>query len=173
MNMQKLSCKKLRGALVAVAISFTGGFIWGMSSETEAAINGVATEYVVESKVSSTENDYHEMSTGITADDYLGVWNSGKCIVVIKEEARSGYSAHIRWASNAATGGVWNYHCTYDSHSAILVCNGGGVHAEYSPGQDDLIFDKKYNDGSCTFSLREGVLTWHDNKTNREVSFRR
>ena len=169
MNIQKL---KLRGALVAVAIGFTGGFMLGTSAETEAAINGVATEYVVESKVNATENNYHEMSTGIKADDYLGVWHSGKCVVVIKKE-ESGYSANIHWAGNAATGGIWDYHCTYDSHSAILVCNGGGVHAEYSPGQDDLIFDKKYNDGSCTFSLREGVLIWHDNKTNREVSFRR
>lgn len=169
MNIQKL---KLRGALVAVAIGFTGGFMWGTSAETEAAINGVATEYVVESKVSATENNYREMSTGIKADDYLGVWNSGKCIVAIEKE-EDGYSAHIRWASNAATGGAWNYHCTYDSHSAILVCNGGGIHAEYSPGQDGLIFDEKYNDGSCTFSLREGVLIWHDNKTDREVSLRR
>ncbi|MBQ6131641.1 MAG: hypothetical protein IJL12_04805 [Selenomonadaceae bacterium] len=112
------------------------------------------------------ENIYHNTSAGVAADDYLGVWGCGRCTIDIAADGDN-YVVDIKWASSAAEGSNWTYHCAYNAHCAILICNGGGVREDYVFTEDGAeTFDRKYSDGYATFVLREGTLTWLDRKEN-------
>ncbi|MBQ3450714.1 MAG: hypothetical protein IJG32_00405 [Selenomonadaceae bacterium] len=112
------------------------------------------------------ENIYHNTSAGVAADDYLGVWGCGRCTIDIAADGDN-YVVDINWASSAAEGSNWTYHCAYNAHCAILICNGGGVREDYVFTEDGAeTFDRKYSDGYATFVLREGTLTWLDRKEN-------
>ena len=113
------------------------------------------------------ENGYHETSEGVQAEDYLGVWGCGRCTAVISREASGGYLVEIQWASSAAEGKRWTYHCTYDNFGAMLFSNDNGTCTDYAYAENGKNTNKEiYNDGSSTFVLREGVLTWQDKKEN-------
>lgn len=116
------------------------------------------------------ENKYHKTGKNINVDDYLGVWGCGRCTVVIDKEDR-GYLVNVKWASSAADGSNWTYHCVYDDYSAILLCNGGGTRVDYvftDSGKESC--KERYNDGTGTFVMRKGVLTWQDKKENAGAS---
>lgn len=116
--------------------------------------------------VRADENVYHYTSAGVTAKDYLGIWGCGRCTIDITRDGTD-YVVNIKWASSAAEGSHWTYRCTYNAHSAILICNGDGVREDYNfTASGTGTFDRKYSDGYCTFVLREGTLTWLDGKEN-------
>ncbi len=121
------------------------------------------------------ENDYDRTSEGVDEDSYPGVWGCGRVTVVISKEDR-GYLATVKWANSAADGSTWTYPCVYDDYSAILVCSGNGVREDYAftdSGEESS--EERYNDGTGTFVMREGVLTWQDNKENagESIEFRK
>lgn len=112
------------------------------------------------------ENGYDTTSAGIKADDYLGIWSCSRCTAVISRE-HSGYLVEIQWASSAADGSRWTYHCTYDNFGAILFSNHDGTRIDYTYTEKGTGTDKKvYDDGSSVFVLRNGTLTWQDQKEN-------
>ncbi|SHK44471.1 hypothetical protein SAMN05216582_10491 [Selenomonas ruminantium] len=113
------------------------------------------------------ENNYAATSEGVQADDYLGVWGCGRCTAVISRETSGGYLVEVQWASSAAEGSRWTYHCTYDNFGALLFSDDNGTRTDYTYTEKGTSTNKKiYNDGSSTFVLREGVLTWQDKKEN-------
>lgn len=113
------------------------------------------------------ENNYEATSEGVQADDYLGVWGCGRCTAVVSREASGGYLVEIQWASSAAEGSRWTYHCTYDNFGALLFSDDNGTRTDYAYTEKGASSNKEiYNDGSSTFVLREGVLTWQDKKEN-------
>lgn len=112
------------------------------------------------------ENDYHATSDGVEAADYLGVWGVGRCSAVISREG-DGYLVEIQWASSAAEGSRWTYHCTYDNDAGILFSNSrsNGTRTDYVYTEDGSLTNKEiYNDGSAIFILRNGTLTWQNQK---------
>ncbi len=112
------------------------------------------------------ENDYHVTSDGVEAADYLGVWGAGRCSAVISREG-DGYLVEIQWASSATEGSRWTYHCTYDNDAAILFSNSrsNGTRTDYAYTADGSLTNKEiYNDGSAIFILRNGTLTWQNQK---------
>lgn len=114
------------------------------------------------------ENDYEKKRAGIKAEDYLGVWGSGRCSAVISREG-NGFLIEIQWASNAAEGSRWVYHCSYDNFAAILFSNGDGtridyVYAENGTSKENMV----YNDGHALFVLRDGIMRWQDKKENMD-----
>ena len=114
------------------------------------------------------ENDYHETSKGVKADDYLGIWGCGRCTATVSREG-AGYLVEIQWASSAAEGSRWIYHCTYDNDAAILFSNrrSNGTRIDYAYSEDGNVSDKMiYNDGESIFVLRNDTLTWQDKKEN-------
>lgn len=126
--------------------------------------------------VRSTEKDYHKTSAGVKAEAYEGIWSCGRCNIQITKERNGGYLVEVSWASNAAEGSRWVYHCTYDSYSALLFCNDKGVKTDYRYINEDKMDNKEiYADGSSIFVLREGVLHWLDKKENsgEEMDFLR
>lgn len=117
--------------------------------------------------VRSAENDYNKTAKGVKAADYEGVWGCGRCTINISKERNGGYLVEVSWASSAAEGSRWLYHCTYDSYSAVLFCNGKGVKTDYRYLSEDKVENKEiYADGSTTFVMRDGVLHWLDKKEN-------
>ena len=112
------------------------------------------------------ENGYEKKRAGIKAEDYLGVWGSGRCSAVVSREG-NGFQVEIQWASNAAEGSRWVYHCSYDNFAAILFSNGDGtridyVYAENGTSKENMV----YNDGHALFVLRDGRMLWQDKKEN-------
>lgn len=119
------------------------------------------------------ENGYDKNSAGIKADDYLGVWGCGRCSAVVSREGE-GFLVEIQWASSAAEGSRWVYHCTYDNFAGILFNDGGGTRTNYVYTEDGTGKDTMaYNDGFGVFVLRDGKMTWQDKKENvgNEVDF--
>ena len=100
--------------------------------------------------VRAPENAYHETSAGVKAEDYLGVWTSGRISAVI-QKSDGGYEVNIRWAASPASGG--------GSHNEYEFVKGSGLRSE-----------EKYSDGYGTFVLRDGVLTWLDGKESFDDS---
>lgn len=114
--------------------------------------------------VRAPENSYHETSAGVKAEDYLGVWTSGRISAVIQKSG-GGYEVNIRWAASPASGGTWIYHCAYNEYAGILICNGGGIHSDYEFVKGSgLRSEEKYSDGYAAFVLRGGALIWLDGK---------
>lgn len=114
------------------------------------------------------ENDFHKTSKGVKADDYLGIWGCGRCTATVSREG-AGYLVEIQWASNAAEGSRWVYHCTYDNDAAILFSNSrsNGTRIDYAYSEDSSVSDQMiYNDGEALFVLRNNTLTWQDKKEN-------
>lgn len=114
------------------------------------------------------EEDYHATSIGVKAADYVGVWGNGRCSIVISQEG-AGYLVEIQWATSAAEGSRWIYHCTYDNDAAVLFSNSrsNGRRIDYVFTEDGKGTEKEvYNDGSAVFVLRNGALTWLDKKEN-------
>jgi hypothetical protein len=112
------------------------------------------------------ENKYSKTGKNINADSYLGTWACGRCTLVIEKEDR-GYLVNVKWASSAADGSNWTYHCVYDDYSAILLCNGSGTRVDYAfddSGKESC--EERYNNGTGIFVMRKGVLTWQDKKEN-------
>ena len=114
------------------------------------------------------ENGYEKKRAGIKAEDYLGVWGSGRCSAVVSREG-NGFLIEIQWASNAAEGSRWGYHCSYDNFAAILFSNGDGtridyVYAENGTSKENMV----YNDGHALFVLRDGIMRWQDKKENTD-----
>lgn len=123
--------------------------------------------------VRDVEGGYDKTSAGIKAEDYLGVWGCGRCSAVVSREG-AGFLVEIQWASSAAEGSRWVYHCTYDNYAAILFNDGGGTRIDYVYREDGTGKDTMaYNDGFGIFVLRDGKLTWQDKKENvgNEVDF--
>ncbi len=118
--------------------------------------------------VRNRNDGYHETGAGVKATDYVGVWGCGRCTAVISREG-AGYLVEIQWASNAAEGSRWTYHCTYDNDAAILFSNSrsNGTRTDYAYTEENSVTNKEiYNDGSAVFILRNGTLTWQDKKEN-------
>lgn len=118
--------------------------------------------------VRAWETDYHATSKGIKAEDYLGIWGCGRCNAVISREG-AGYLVEVQWASSAAEGSQWIYHCSYDNDAAILFSNSrsNGTRIDYVHTEEGSVTNKEaYNDGSAVFILRNGTLTWLDKKEN-------
>lgn len=99
-------------------------------------------------------------------DDYVGVWGCGRCTLIVAP-ASDGYDVQIQWASSAADGSFWNYHCYYDPSTWHLHCNGSGTRTDYEyAGEDtDPVNTVQYTDGSAEFWLSDdGWLSWIDYK---------
>ncbi|MBQ1613117.1 MAG: hypothetical protein II089_00505 [Selenomonas sp.] len=114
------------------------------------------------------ENGYAGTGFGIKADDYVGIWSCGRCNAVISREG-DGYLVEIQWASSAAEGSRWVYHCTYDNYAAILFSNGNGTRTDYVYSEEGVSRDTMaYNDGRALFVLRAGKMIWQDKKENTD-----
>ena len=114
------------------------------------------------------ENGYAGTGLGIKADDYVGIWSCGRCNAVISREG-DGYLVEIQWASSAAEGSRWVYHCTYDNYAAILFSNGNGTRTDYVYSEEGVSRDTMaYNDGRALFVLRVGKMIWQDKKENTD-----
>ena len=111
--------------------------------------------------------EYHGSGQGVKSEDYEGIWGCGRCTVVISREADDNFLATVTWASSAADGSQWTYVCAYDEYAAVLVCNSVGTRTDYAFTEDGSeVISEVYNDGSCDFVMREGVLRWIDHKEN-------
>lgn len=98
------------------------------------------------------------------AEDYVGIWNCGRCTITISK-AKDVYKANIIWGSSAFENAEWNYNCHYDEESATLVCDSDATLVNHK--YNDTGKDKKttvYKDGSGSFKVRGGVLRWTDEK---------
>ena len=116
--------------------------------------------------VRNEENNYHATSKGVKAEDYLGVWACGRCNATVSRQG-AGYLVEIQWANSAAEGSLWSYPCSYDNYSGILFSNDDGTRTDYIYTEDGSVTNKMvYNDGHGVFVLRNGRMTWQDNKEN-------
>lgn len=114
------------------------------------------------------ENGYEKKRAGIKAEDYLGVWESGRCSAAVSREG-NGFLIEIQWASNAAEGSRWVYHCSYDNFAAILFSNGDGTRIDYVYEENGTSKENMvYNDGHALFVLRDGIMRWQDKKENMD-----
>ena len=103
---------------------------------------------------------------GETPESYLGIWGLGRCTIDISRDGDM-YMATIKWAGSASESAVWTYPCTYDPYEAVLFCRGQGVKTDYVwDEKGEMTSLEAYTDGSCTLVMREGVLTWNDEKEN-------
>ena len=121
------------------------------------------------------ENGCHDTGTGVHPEDYAGIWACGRCSMTITPEG-NGYLAEIQWASSAAEGSRWIFPCTYDSYSAQLFCNGRGKRIDYVCDETGTCKNKIiYQNGSSTFTMREGVLFWQspEEPNYTDIEFRR
>lgn len=114
------------------------------------------------------ENGYDKNRVGIKAEDYVGVWGSGRCSAVVSRDG-NGFLVEIQWASNAAEGSRWVYHCSYDNFAAILFSNGNGTRIDYVYAENGTSKENMaYNDGHALFVLRDGIMLWQDKKENTD-----
>ncbi len=145
--------------------------LWAAFAKEEGAVTQVdlrAGQDGIMHFIRGWEKDYHETSKGIKADDYLGIWGCGRYTATVSREG-TGYLVEIQWASSAAEGSRWIYHCTYDNDAAILFSNSrsNGTRIDYAYREDGSVSDKTiYNDGEGIFVLRSDTLTWQDKKEN-------
>lgn len=102
-----------------------------------------------------------------SANDYLGMWQCGRCSITISEKGDA-YQVNIVWGSSAVEQAEWEYICRYDNETETLICDGGATSA-------DVVYNEKgkkkidyyYKDGSGSFWARGDVLLWNDNKEGR------
>ncbi len=100
------------------------------------------------------------------ADEYVGSWASGRCSVDIVRK-KDLYQVSIYWSGSASEYSQWVYSCTYDEKTAALVCDGKAIKTDHTFTENGKEKKKTvYKDGSGSFQLRQGILTWTDNKEN-------
>ena len=114
------------------------------------------------------ENGYDKNRAGIKAEDYVGVWGSGRCSAVVSRDG-NGFLVEIQWASSAAEGSRWVYHCSYDNFAAILFSNGDGTRIDYVYAENGTSKENMaYNDGHALFVFRDGIMRWQDKRENTD-----
>ena len=149
----------------------SAGKLWAAFAKEEGAVTQVDLRAGQDGSmhfVRGWDNEYYKTSKGVKADDYLGTWGCGRYTATVSREG-AGYLVEIQWASSAAEGSRWIYHCTYDNDAAILFSNsrGKGTRIDYAYSKDGSVSDKTvYNDGEGIFAFRNGTLTWQDKKEN-------
>ena len=121
------------------------------------------------------ENGCHDTGSEVRPEDYAGIWACGRCSLTITPDG-NGYLVEMQWASSAAEGTRWSFPCTYDGYSAQLFCNGRGKRIDYVCDETGTCKDKIiYQNGSSTFTMREGVLFWQspEEPNYTDIEFRR
>lgn len=141
-------------------------------SEDDGGIHFVGSEFIDENEDSfDTLNDYedaeflHETSEGVEAAFYEGFWSCDRCAITIVAAENDEYNVYIAWGSSAYETSEWQYTCTYDEYTATLVCDGTGIMEDVVYGDDGAEERTEvYTDGTAAFIMREGTLTWLDQK---------
>lgn len=131
--------------------------------------NPPATEAPAASDAAQTT----EPALPVTGDDYLGYWQWERASLDITRDEDGGYYCLVHWGSGATESTSWQYHCK--DENGVLVCSGKGK-------RTDFVFDNEgkmksetaaYTDGKASFTLKNGRITWKDEKqdSGRDASF--
>ncbi|MCR4645280.1 MAG: hypothetical protein K5695_07715 [Oscillospiraceae bacterium] len=138
-------------------------------AETEATTEAAeeTTEAVEETTAAAEEETISPDAPRFTGEDYLGIWGSGRATLTVEEEG-DGYLVEIKWASSAAEGSVWTYHCVYKPETWHLHCDGTGIRTDYKYDEDGNVENTVvYEDGSAEiWHTDDGCLGWTDKKEN-------
>ena len=102
------------------------------------------------------------------ADNYLGTWGCGRATLNISVNEDGAYQAKISWADSAFAHTEWVYILYFDTMSKEMVCNNNAVRTyyEYKDGNSEPEITVMYTDGSGSFFLSDGVITWYDAEEN-------
>ncbi len=94
--------------------------------------------------------------------DFAGSWYADRASIDIRSAGR-GFSVSVSWGSSATESTNWLYTCKQQGNQ--LVCNGGGTKTNINFTDDGGEEDETvYTNGSATFTLNNGQLTWYDAK---------
>ena len=102
------------------------------------------------------------------ADNYLGTWGCGRATLNISVNEGGAYQAKISWADSAFAHTEWVYILYFDTMSKEMVCTNNAVRTyyEYKDGNSEPETTVMYTDGSGSFFLSDGVITWYDAEEN-------
>ena len=109
------------------------------------------------------ENSNAPVVPRTTGDDFLGVWGCGRCTISISEEG-AGYNVSIKWASSAAEGFIWEYHCSFDPGDEMLHSDNYATKTHYYFTDDGIESSELvYANGCGAFCINgSGNLNWLD-----------
>ncbi len=93
--------------------------------------------------------------------EFLGLWQCDRCSITI-DDGFSGIVAAISWANSADETVEWYYSCVYDESTGTLVCNGDAIKQVVAEEDGESVGDVEYFNGSGSFAINDGILTWTD-----------
>lgn len=99
-------------------------------------------------------------------EDYLGTWGCNRATLTIYSNGDGTYLGTVTWADSAFAYAEWTYTLTYEN--GIMVCDKNAVkkYYEYKDSNSDPEVNVMYDNGSGSFTLRNGVITWYDAEEN-------
>ena len=103
----------------------------------------------------------YPVTLDVIGEDYLGNWQCDRCGIEITENA-DGYIVDITWANSASETVEWIYVCYYDSDMCALVSEEQGTKQVLVTEDGNTETIVEYSDGTGSFFLDEGILTWTD-----------
>ncbi|MCR5167236.1 MAG: hypothetical protein K6C13_08475 [Oscillospiraceae bacterium] len=125
-------------------------------------------------------DEYKNNNSGLTAEDYSGVWCCGNTYITVND-----YESPVEIADGDYEGAdgdhlvvvteklspeesiEWEYVCYFREQTGILCCEGYGKCTDYycdAEGKETVT--EIYNNGTGFFELRDGNLFWTDYKEN-------
>ena len=99
-------------------------------------------------------------------EDYLGTWGCNRATLTIYSNGDGTYLGTVTWSDSAFAYVEWTYTLSYEN--GIMVCNENAVkkYYEYKDGNPNPEVNVMYDNGSGSFTLRNGVITWYDAEEN-------
>ena len=125
--------------------------------------------------------DHSKNDSGLTAEDYLGVWCFGNTYAAVDNYISPAYDSDEDYEGPAGDYIVtvtekldpeesieWEYICSFREQTGILSCEGFAKCTEYYCDADgNETVTSVYVDGTGYFELRDDHLYWTDYKENR------
>ena len=99
-------------------------------------------------------------------EDYLGTWGCNRATLTIYSNGDGTYLGTVTWSDSAFAYAEWTYTLSYEN--GIMVCDGNAVKKryEYKDGNSNPEVNVMYDNGSGSFTLSNGVITWCDAEEN-------
>ena len=128
--------------------------------------NGASPRYVRLDGIGGIADDGRGTDETSGAEAYLGIWGCGRATLQIAEMGDGTYQGRISWAESAFVYDEWIYPLIFEEATQTMVCSGGATKTRYTFAEEGVEPEETvcYTDGSGSFSLRDGVIYWQDDK---------
>lgn len=136
-------------------VSGVDGSIYPMENSFIDSDNGSIGEDISE--------DQQDSGSGISLEDYLGVWGSDRISINVIGTKSGNLQFTITWPESAAVEYEWNYYCAFDPATGKMVCDGMSDKSINTYVEDgSFTMDPVYDNGSGEFFIKNGRLYWSD-----------